>query len=145
MRSLFNLQVVSTLVMTGIIWFVQIVHYPLFFKVGEPGFTAYEAAHARRTGWVVGPLMCIELASALLLLVPQYRPVPVFELSARAGAALVVVIWLSTMLIQVPLHNRLGHGYDARAIAMLVQTNWIRTVAWTLRSCLVLFWIAKTQ
>ena len=43
----------STLFMTGLIWFVQVVHYPLFSEV-EPGdFLRYHAAHPRRTTRVV--------------------------------------------------------------------------------------------
>ena len=32
------LQLASTLAMVGLIWFVQVVHYPLFEKVGAGGF-----------------------------------------------------------------------------------------------------------
>ena len=137
------LQVACTLSMTGIIWFVQVVHYPLFARVSPQNFAVYEAQHATRTGWVVAPLMCLELAAALAFLLPRFRPavVPVHE--AWLGAFLVVVIWLSTGLIQVPLHNRLGAGYDAAVIARLVATNWIRTCSWTIRAVLVLRWTAK--
>jgi hypothetical protein len=143
MRLIFLLQIVTTLLMTGIIWFVQIVHYPLFARVGVDSFAQYEALHATRTGWVVGPLMCIEFATALLLLLDRFRPSFVTPVSAWTGAVLLLILWLATGLIQVPLHNRLGAGYDAATIAQLVATNWIRTVAWTLRSALVLAWIAK--
>lgn len=39
--------------MTGVIWFVQIAHYPLFSRVGQPGFSEYEREHARRTSRVI--------------------------------------------------------------------------------------------
>jgi hypothetical protein len=142
MRIVLILQVASTLLMTGIIWFVQIVHYPLFARVGGPSFAGYEAEHATRTGWVVGPLMCIELATAVLFLITRFRPGSVSTSSAWAGIALVALIWMSTAFIQVPLHNRLSAGADAAVIARLVGTNWIRTIAWTLRSLLVLTWLA---
>jgi hypothetical protein len=44
------------------------------------------------------------------------------------------VIWLSTALLQVPLHNLLARGLDREAVARLVQTNWIRTAAWSARA-----------
>ena len=31
------LHAAATLFMTGLIWFVQVVHYPLFARVGEDG------------------------------------------------------------------------------------------------------------
>lgn len=40
----------ATLWMTGLIWFVQVVHYPLFALVGSTGFAAYESAHATQIG-----------------------------------------------------------------------------------------------
>ncbi len=143
MRSLFLIQLATTLTMTGIIWFVQIVHYPLFARVDPAAFTQYEAEHATLTGWVVAPLMCAELASALLMLSTRCRPAAIPLAAAIAGAALVIVIWLSTALIQVPLHNRLATGYDPHTIATLVATNWIRTLAWTARSVLLLSWTTR--
>ena len=142
-RLVFILQIASTLLMTGIIWFVQIVHYPLFAKVDAAGFIRYEAEHATRTGWVVGPLMCVELATAAVLLLPGYRPGAISNASAWTGLALVLLIWASTAFIQVPLHNRLAAGADTVVIARLVATNWVRTIAWTLRSLLVLAWTAR--
>jgi len=135
------LNLASTLAMTGIIWFVQVVHYPLFANVGAEGFARYEALHATRTGWVVAPLMVVELATALALLAPSWRPANVSPLSAWIAASLVGVIWLSTAFLQVPLHNRLAGGFDAAVVARLVATNWIRTAAWTARSGIVLWWM----
>ena len=48
--------------MVGIIWLVQIVHYPLFSRVGAAGFAIYSGAHSRLTGLVVGPPMLVEAA-----------------------------------------------------------------------------------
>jgi hypothetical protein len=56
MKYVLLLQAAATLFMTGVIWFVQVVHYPLMARVGAAGFPDYEAAHARLTGYVVvGP------------------------------------------------------------------------------------------
>ncbi len=143
MQTLFLVQLACTLAMTGLIWFVQIVHYPIFALVPPAAFTHYEAEHATRTGWVVGPLMCAELASALLMLAETFRPPAVPFAGAVAGALLIAILWLSTGLIQVPLHSRLGESFDLDAIRSLVTTNWIRTLAWTARSGLLLLWTAK--
>ena len=42
----FELAVTSALF--GLIWIVQVVHYPLFGRVGREGFAAYESAHRGR-------------------------------------------------------------------------------------------------
>ena len=137
---LFLLQLFATLAMFGLIWFVQIVHYPLFLAVPAPAFPAYEAAHANRTGYVVGPLMLLELATAAALLLPRLRPAPIPAREAWLGALLLAVIWLSTGLVQVPLHNRLHTAYSAPLIRQLIATNWIRAAAWSARAILLLRW-----
>ncbi len=129
-------QVAATLVMVGVIWFVQIVHYPLMARVPAAEFTAFEREHQNRTTVVVGPAMLVEaFTAAVLLAVPL--PGTDFILPV-VGVSLLAVIWLSTILIQVPLHARLERGFDSQTHRRLVLSNWIRTVAWTGRGVLVL-------
>ena len=132
----------AMLFMLGLIWFVQIVHYPLFSRVGEGGFPAYSEAHSRLTSYVVGPPMLLEAATALLLVFrrPEGVPLPL----AILGLVLVAAIWLSTALLQVPRHTALGSGFDAPQWRGLVATNWIRTVAWSARGVVVLWMVALT-
>ncbi|MBI1302475.1 MAG: hypothetical protein GC172_01615 [Phycisphaera sp.] len=125
----------ATLFMTGLIWFVQVVHYPLFARVGAEGFTAYSDAHQRLTTLVVGPAMLIEATTAALLVF--MRPPAVSPALLWAGLALLGAIWLSTAFVQVPLHGRLAAGFSSEACHALVSTNWIRTVAWSARALLV--------
>jgi hypothetical protein len=125
-------QLIATLFMTGLIWFVQVVHYPLLGLVGAEGFGQYEFAHRRRTTIVVGPIMLVEAACAVALVFS-----PCFELSPIAvwsGACLLLIIWISTAALSVPCHECLSNGFDSRAHRRLVASNWIRTAAWTLRS-----------
>ena len=123
----------STLVMAGIIWFVQIVHYPLFAQAGPSAFPDYEHAHAARTSWVVVPPMVIELGTAVALVALA----PSVSLTAVAGLVLLTIIWVSTFTLQVPCHARLAKGFSPDVHRRLVSTNWIRTVAWTARAALV--------
>lgn len=122
---------VSTLLMAGLILFVQIVHYPLMARVGSDGFAAYASAHGTRTGWVVAPLMLAELVTALVIAAAP--PAPGLRSVAYAGLVLLAVIWLSTALLQMPAHRRLAAGFDPLSHRRLVRSNWIRTVAWCLR------------
>jgi len=121
----------ATLFMAGLIWFVQVVHYPLFARVGPDGFTAYSEAHQRLTTLVVGPAMLVEAVTAAVLVF--LRPSGVSPALLWTGLGLLGVIWLSTAFLQVPLHGRLATGFSAEACDALVSTNWIRTVAWSLR------------
>lgn len=122
----------ATWFMTGLIWFVQVVHYPLFAKVGDAAFKPYEHAHQRRTTWVVAPMMLLEAATALLLVTPRIAATP--PMAGWAGLGLLILIWLSTFFVQVPLHAALERTGSRAAVDRLVATNWVRTFAWTLRS-----------
>lgn len=130
----------ATLYMTGLVWFVQVVHYPLFGAVAPEGFRSYAAGHVRRTNWVVGPPMLAEAACALLLV--GLRPAGVPPLALAVGLVLLGVIWASTLALQVPRHARLQNGFDAEVHHQLVRTNWIRTAAWSARAVLALAMLA---
>lgn len=136
MSLVFLVHLAATLFMTGLIWFVQIVHYPLFAAVGGSAFSGYQQKHVRRTGWVVGPPMLVEAATATALLVQPAAALPFSW--AGANAALLGVIWLSTWLGQVPQHDRLLSGFLAEPHRKLVFGNWIRTFAWSVRSLLLI-------
>jgi hypothetical protein len=122
----------ATCAMCGLIWFVQVVHYPLFRMVDADRFEAFAAEHQRRTSRVVVPLMLTELVTAVLLLLATDVP----RSAALLGLALLAVIWASTAWLQVPQHRRLVKGRDLAAIDRLVRTNWIRTGAWSARAML---------
>ena len=126
----------ATLTMVGIIWFVQVVHYPLFAAVGPDGFVAYEARHTQLTAWVVGPPMAVEGVTALLLVAARPDGVPIAL--ALASLALLGVVTASTVSFQVPIHGRLSQRWDPGDAQRLVQTNWIRTIGWTARGVLAL-------
>lgn len=125
--------------MTGLIWFVQVVHYPLFNSVGVDRFAAYEARHSNLTTYVVIVPMFIELITSIALLWQRPEFIAVWQL--WLGLLLVVVIWFSTAFLQVPQHNILGQGFNETAYSLLVSSNWLRTLAWTARSGLVIYWL----
>ena len=122
----------STIAMCAVIWFVQLVHYPLFARVGAAEFKRYEAEHVRRITWIVAPLMGVELVASAWLVVENASALRV------CGLVLVGVVWSSTLLIQVPLHGALSKGFDAQVARRLVRSNWIRTIAWSARLGIVL-------
>jgi hypothetical protein len=129
----------ATLFMCGVIAMVQIVHYPLFNMVGRDQFAAYENAHTNLITLVVGPAMLLEAACVLGLLID--RP---GSWLAWAGAGLLAIVWFSTAFLQVPQHGILSSGFNQRAYETLVQSNWLRTLAWWARGVIacVLVWQA---
>jgi hypothetical protein len=133
----------ATLVMTGVIWFVQLVHYPAYRNVGDATFVAYQREHTRRTTWVVFPPMLVELMTAGLWAIEAWKA-PELRVWAWPGVGLVALLWGSTMFWQVPLHDRLSRKRDPEVIEKLIRSNWLRTWAWTTRSLMIGGWIAKS-
>lgn len=46
--------------MAGLVWFVQLVHYPLMGDAGAAGFARYEQRRRHRTTWIVAPAMMLQ-------------------------------------------------------------------------------------
>jgi hypothetical protein len=121
--------------LTGLIWTIQVVHYPLFSYAERGNFSAFEAEHGLRISSIVLLPMLAELILAGLFLGVKLEGMPAFVPWVSAG--LVGVIWLATFFVQVPQHNILAGGFDQTAHRLLVSSNWIRTVAWTAKTGLL--------
>ncbi len=128
-------QAAATLFMAGLIWFVQVVHYPLFVQVGRERFPRYETSHQVRTTVIVVPMMLAEAFTALALIF--WRPAGVPLAAAVTGFVMLALIWGCTHLWQVPIHTRLSKAFDVAAYRRLLASNWVRTIGWTLRGLLV--------
>ena len=124
----------STLVMVGLIWFVQIVHYPLLARFGAETSTSVAEEHQRRTGYVVALPMAVEGVTTLALLADA--PSSVWVGWPWIGAVLLAIVLLSTVLLSVPLHARMARAHDERTGRRLVLTNWPRTIGWSARGAI---------
>ena len=131
----------STWFMVGLIWLIQVVHYPLFASVGKEQYQNYQSQHETLITWIVGPVMLVELVSAGLLL--WFSSTRTDQYLAVVGLVLVVAIWLSTAFLQVPCHAQLATGFDETAHRQLVAGNWIRTIAWSARGLIVGWMLAR--
>ena len=141
MYTILLTQFATTWFMVGLIWLIQVVHYPLFANVGEEHFQLYSERHQFLITFIVGPVMVAELITAIVL--ATYPPTPEVGMWLRLGLGLLVVIWVATAAVQVPQHGRLNQGFDLQTIQSLVAGNWVRTIAWTLRGAILLVVLSK--
>lgn len=132
----------AVLFMTGFIWTMQLLHYPLLDRVGTDAFPRYETDHNRLFVLIAGPGVLLTLVSGVALLFVRPSGVPLWLV--LAGLLLLAMIVVSTARFQAPLHAKLSHGFDRDAYAFLLRTNWVRTVAWSLYALLTLWmlWLA---
>jgi hypothetical protein len=133
MDLLFFLNVISAFLLTGVIWTIQIVHYPSFHYIDKLSFTNFHHFHERRISIIVMPLMLIELTTSTALYINNMSSI-VFALNLL----IVVLIWCSTFFVQVPIHSILSKKKDKELIEKLVNTNWIRTFLWSMRMLLII-------
>ena len=126
---------IATWFMVGLIWTIQTVHYPLFQSVGANEFVAYERGHTRRMGALLAVPAGAEVLTGLGLV--WFRPPEVGLGAVLLAGFLLAAVWVTTALVQVPLHRRLSEGYDASSGRRLVTTNWLRTALWSGRGLLV--------
>jgi hypothetical protein len=129
------INLLSTWMMVGVIWFVQVVHYPLLSVVPVQSAASVAVEHQRRTGWVVGAPMALEGVTTLALLVLVPEGVAWF-VPWLAGIPLAVALG-ATIFLSVPRHERMAREPDAQVGKELVSTNWVRTIAWTVRGLVV--------
>lgn len=130
-----ELHAAATWFMVGLIWFVQIVHYPLFRLVGEDRLGEYHQEHRRRIVALLAIPALAEIATGAALV--WIRPDGVPLSAVLMAGALLGIAWIMTAAVQVPQHASIAAG--APALDQLVTSNWVRTLVWTARGAAVLW------
>lgn len=120
--------------MVGLIWVMQIVHYPLFAEVGETTYRGFQADHMTRISKLLAVPWAAEVLSAIALvfLAPTSR----LRTAAIIGLGLVGLVAAITAFGAAPVHGGLLDGFDGDAHRRLLTINWTRTLVWTARGIL---------
>jgi hypothetical protein len=134
----------ATLFLTGIVWFLQVVQFPLLLRLAKADFVAYVKAQRKRNTLLMALPMLVELVTAIWLLVTPLPHREVFH-----ALVLLAFVWFVTFWSIVPLHSKLSRDYDESAIRILVRDNWIRTICWTGRAGFMIWmtlgWITASR
>ena len=126
----------TTVFMTGLIWVIQWLHYPSYHFIDLLKFKDYQNFHTHRITLIVGPVMLTEVfTGAYLTIQNNWSPMFIWNFIGLC------IIWVSTLIFSIPSHNKLALGFNQKAISFLIGTNWIRTICWTLRSFLLMFFL----
>ena len=124
---------IFTSIMTGVIWVIQIVHYPSFHFIEKELYTAFQKFHMNKISIIVIPIMLAELITGMMLFLYKSSKSPFLIISF----VILVLIWLITGVFFSKAHNELMTGYQELVVNQLVVMNWIRTLLWTLRLLLL--------
>lgn len=132
---IFWITFISTAIMVGVIWVIQLVHYPFFHHLKRDTFQEYMTRHRAKISMIVVPVMIVELSSAVALLFSD----TFYQTEFIVGLILLAGIWGSTIFLQMPIHQKIAVSYKQSQVEKLIRTNWIRTWCWTLRLALLLY------
>ena len=128
---------IFTSIMTGVIWVIQIVHYPSFHFIEKELYTAFQKFHMNKISIIVMPIMLAELITGIMLFLDKSSKSPFLTISI----IILVLIWLITGVFFSKAHNELMTGYQELVVNQLVVMNWIRTLLWTLRLLLLTYFV----
>lgn len=115
----------AVFLLTGVIWTIQLVHYPGFADVERRQWPSYHRRHSRNITLIVLPLMLTELATAAWLLWHAFGVLHLVFLGCS------LFTWLLTAMVFVPIHQRIGARPSETYLRRLTRANWIRTLTWT--------------
>ena len=124
---LLMIHLISTSLMVGIIWVIQVVHYPSFHFIGNSRYISFQKFHMERISYIVIPVMLVESISGFLLIYDE------LNLILLISMVLLLSIWMLTVFFFASVHQKLVGGYQVGMVAKLVKINWVRTLFWTLR------------
>lgn len=129
--SVFILHLVSTSIMVGVIWIIQLVHYPTFLFIDKQKYMKFQEFHMSRVSYIVMPTMIAELFSGIYILF--YNNVLIVNTFFLLASFSLFLNWVITALVFVKIHNGLLIKYEKNIILLLVKLNWLRTILWSLR------------
>ena len=135
-------QLVVTVLMVGMIWTVQVVHYDLFPLVGAESWDAYEHAHVDRIGKVLfGPWLVEGLCVLVLLLAHPKR----LRVAAFISAFLMLFILVDTAAFSAPAHGVLLDRWDQQTYDELMIVNLVRAWLWTAKGAVAVWMMIEVM
>ena len=134
-QSMLAMHLVLASIMVGVIWVIQLVHYPSFRFTDREKYVSFQIFHMRNISFIVVPVMILEFLCVLLLVLYYSN----HESLLRISFILLLIIWLVTALFFAQIHQKLSKGYDETLVRNLVSLNWIRTLLWTIRTIIITY------
>ena len=123
----------TNLIMVGISLITHFVTYPSFKLIKSSSFSEFHKSYTNKMLFIVAPVMILELISSLLLVNFDKS-----DNNLEIGLLItLMLIWLLTFFIIVPIHNKLTVNYNKDLNQKLIKYNGLRTMLWMIK--LILF------
>ncbi|MBT8243866.1 MAG: hypothetical protein HKP48_02965 [Winogradskyella sp.] len=117
-----------------LIWAVQLVIYPSFGYYSQSNLFKWHQSYTKRVTIIVLPLMFSQLILGIIHLWQTQNWYTVLSMF------IIILLWLVTFLIFVPLHQSIDNKPLENVCKKLVKYNWTRTLLWTLLFGITLYY-----
>lgn len=134
----------ATWFLVGLIWMIQVVHYPSFSSIDRVGYQTFQHRHMAQMGRLIGLPWLIEGLFVIALFI--WAPTSVIRALAAVGGLLEGAVIAVTVFSSIPAHAALSEGFSEDSHRRLLRTNWLRTAAWTARGVIaaIVIWLTLT-
>lgn len=127
MKNLFVYRLLFDFGLVVLIWMVQLIIYPSFQFYPNSNLLEWHLMYTKSISLIVIPLMLGQL------IIVAYQFLKIRNSYTIISYCGVLLVWLLTFLIFVPMHNEIGTGLISETLLQkLVEYNWFRTIIWTL-------------
>ena len=126
---LIDIHFLSTSIMVGVIWVIQLLHYPSFHFIQKFNYPKFQQFHMSRISFIVIPAMIIEFITGILMLQFGFSSNFLFI----SSLFILLVIWVITLVFFTKMHQGLISGYNKLIVDRLISINWSRTLLWSIR------------
>jgi len=125
--SIFILRLLVDFGLLVLIWIIQMIIYPSFIYYKSENLVEWHRKYTPLIAYIVGPLMLFQLGITIYQITNEINLFNIISL------AIISLVWISTFLQFVPIHNSISKGrVNKEMLLSLVKKNWIRTALWTL-------------
>lgn len=108
------------------LWLVQIIIYPSFNKISKESILNWHKSYQSKVCVIMGPIMLLQIYGITFDFLNTNCPMSLIRF------LLLIISWLLTVIISVPLHRKIERNYDLEnSINKLIKTNLPRTFTWT--------------
>lgn len=141
---IFIIHVFVCILLTAVMWYLQVVHFPLLRFVGTDHFVEYYSELKMKNTLLFFPLFSLEIFTSIALLL-SFTMVSEFTASVQnqfflVGFSLILLFILHLVNFQMirPTLSSLQKNSDLKIHQKLVRLQWIRTLGWTIRMVILL-------
>ncbi|WP_034059232.1 hypothetical protein [Lacinutrix jangbogonensis] len=125
-----NLEIARAIIDFGLvvlIWMVQLLVYPSFKYFTTKNLYTWHKHYTALMAIIVLPLMSCQVIISVVTLIKNGSLTSIIHL------VLVCLTWISTVLLFIPLHNRISNKtITDNTLRDLLILNWLRVIIWSI-------------